>query len=81
MGFDGIPDYVLDLTVPVLYGAEMQLRDFLIEELNEDIVTSKWVVESEGDGVYLASLNLTTPTRDAVLFTTPTGCFLMKQER
>jgi hypothetical protein len=77
MDFDGIPYYVLDLNIKTMEGFSISLREFLIEDLDEDIETSKWVVE---DGS-IAMLNLTTATRNAALVTTPAGCFLIKNDR
>jgi len=77
MEFGGIPDYVLDLSVTTLEGFSISLRNFLIDELNSDIETSKWIVE---DGS-IAMLNLTTATQNAALVTTPAGCFLIKNDR
>ncbi len=77
MDFDGIPYYVLGLNIKTLEGFSISLRELLMEELGEDIETSKWIVE---DGT-LAMLNFTTATQSVALITTAAGSYLIKNER
>jgi hypothetical protein len=82
MDFDGIPHYVLDLCITTAEGYVLPLREVLLDEINEDILTSKWIVDSgQGEGPTLAMLNFTTATSDVALITTSAGCFLIKNER